>query len=83
MARRDVVVIGGSAGALESVSEIVRGRPAGFPAALFVVVHSPRSVTSALPRILSRAGHRPAIDPLFRSAAHHSGGRVVEPDLGS
>jgi two-component system, chemotaxis family, protein-glutamate methylesterase/glutaminase len=121
MARRDIVVIGGSAGAIESVSEIVRGLPAGFPAAIFVVVHFPGSVTSALPRILSRAGplpavhpeneapiepgriyvappdchlfiedhnirltrgpkengHRPAIDPLFRSAAHHYGSRVI------
>src|SRR5215207_5637565 len=113
MSRRDIVVIGGSAGAIESITEIVRGLPADFPAAIFVVVHFPGSVTSALPRILSRAGalravhpeseapierghiyvappdchlfieddnvrlsrgpkengHRPAIDPLFRSAA--------------
>jgi two-component system, chemotaxis family, protein-glutamate methylesterase/glutaminase len=121
MAQRDIVVIGGSAGAIESVSEIVRGLPAEFPAAIFTVVHFPGSVTSALPRILSRAGHmpaehpadeapilpgriyvappdchlfleegnvrlsrgpkenghRPAIDPLFRSAARHYGGRVI------
>lgn len=121
MPRGDIVVIGGSAGAIESVSEIVRGLPRDFDAAVFVVVHFPGSVTSALPRILSRVGslpalhseseepirpgriyvappdchlflesghvrltrgpkengHRPAIDPLFRSAAHHYGRRVV------
>lgn len=121
MARRDIVVIGGSAGAIESASEIVRALPAEFPAAIFTVVHFPGSVTSALPKILSRAGHlvaehpadeapivpgriyvappdchlfleqgnirlsrgpkenghRPAIDPLFRSAARHYGSRVI------
>jgi two-component system chemotaxis response regulator CheB len=121
MAHRDIVVVGGSAGAVESVSDIVGGLPQDFPAAVFVVVHFPGSVTSTLPRILNRAGllpaahadneapikagriyvappdcqlflesgrirltrgpkengHSPAIDPLFRSAAHHYGNRVV------
>ena len=115
MPRRDIVVIGGSAGAIEPVSELVRNLPADFPAAIFLVIHFPGGVTSALPRILSRAGvlpahharneepihpghiyvappdchlfvedgivrltrgpkengHRPAIDPLFRSAANN------------
>ncbi len=121
MANRDIVVIGGSAGSIEAASEIVRGLPVEFPAALFVVVHFPGSVTSTLPHILARAGPlpawhandgepvrrgriyvarpnchlilhagrvrltsgpkengtRPAIDPLFRSAAHHYGSRVM------
>ena len=121
MPRRDIVVIGGSAGAIEPVSELVRNLPADFPAAIFLVIHFPGGVTSALPRILSRAGvlpahharneepihpghiyvappdchlfvedgivrltrgpkengHRPAIDPLFRSAAHHYQSRVI------
>jgi two-component system chemotaxis response regulator CheB len=121
MARRDIVVIGGSAGAIEGASEIVRALPADLSAAVFIVIHFPASAHSALPRILSRAGplparhaeneesirlgriyvappdcplflevghvrlsrgprengHRPAIDPLFRSAAHRYGDRVV------
>ena len=118
---RDIVVVGGSAGSIEAVTEVVRGLPSDFPGSLFVVVHFPGSVTSTLPRILSRAGplparhardgepvepgriyvappdchlhlsdghlrltrgpkengHRPAIDPLFRTAAHSYGPRVV------
>jgi two-component system, chemotaxis family, protein-glutamate methylesterase/glutaminase len=121
MAGRDIVVVGGSAGSIEAVSEVVRGLPPDFPAAVFVVVHFPGSVSSTLPRILSRAGplparhakdgepigprriyvappdchlylsdghvrlsrgpkengHRPAIDPLFRTAAHSYGPRVM------
>jgi two-component system, chemotaxis family, protein-glutamate methylesterase/glutaminase len=121
MAGRDIVVIGGSAGSIEAVTEVVRGLPPDFPGSVFVVVHFPGSVTSTLPRILSRAGplparhardgepiepgriyvappdchllltegqarlsrgpkengHRPAIDPLFRTAAHTYESRVV------
>lgn len=121
MAGRDIVVLGGSAGSIEAVTEVVRGLPPDFPGSLFVVVHFPGSVTSTLPRILSRAGplparhvrdgetiqpgriyvappdchlllterqarlsrgpkengHRPAIDPLFRTAAHNFESRVV------
>lgn len=59
-ARRDIVVIGGSAGAVEAAQHVVAGLPADLPAAVFVVVHVPATSTSALPSILSRAGALPA-----------------------
>jgi two-component system chemotaxis response regulator CheB len=121
MAGRDIIVVGASAGGVETLSALVRALPAGLPASLFVVCHFPSDQTSTLPRILSRAGplpashardgepirpgqiyvappdfhlklrpgtvrldhgprenrHRPAIDPLFRTAARAYGPRVV------
>jgi two-component system chemotaxis response regulator CheB len=56
VAGRDVIVIGASAGGVEALTQIVRGLPPGFPAAVFVVCHFPPGSQSALPEILSRQG---------------------------
>jgi two-component system chemotaxis response regulator CheB len=121
MPGRDIIVIGGSAGAIPVLNQIVGALPADLPAAVFVVIHSSPHHESHLAAILSRAGplpareaqdgepvlpgriyiaradhhlllhdgqvlvrrgprenrFRPAIDPLFRSAARDYRSRVV------
>lgn len=121
MARKDIVVVGASAGGMEALQNLAAALPADLPASVFVVWHMGPGVRSVLPEILTRAGplkayhpadgdaivpgriyvapsdhhlliekgfvrvkrgpkenrFRPAVDPLFRSAAYIHGPRVI------
>ncbi len=121
MSGHDVVVIGASAGGVESLIALMRGLPADLPASIFIVLHVSPYGPSARPAILQRTGslpvkhpvdgeairqgqvyvapsnhhllvqrgyvrvtsgaeengHRPAVDPLFRTAARAYDSRVV------
>ena len=118
---RDIVVIGGSAGATAPLKATLASLPADLPAAVFVALHiparsigilatvasavsslpvrqaedglpiTPGTITLAVPdhHLILAKGHmrlgrgprenmaRPAIDPLFRSAAVSYGSRVI------
>jgi two-component system chemotaxis response regulator CheB len=57
------IVIGASAGGVEALREVVSRLPPDLPAPVFVVLHIPPYVASALPRILSRSGPLEAMHP--------------------
>lgn len=63
MAERDIVVIGGSAGAIPPLVQVVEALPANFSASIFIVIHVPPYSPNALPQILSRAGALTAVLP--------------------
>lgn len=121
MLKKDIIVIGASAGGVEACKMLVSGLSVDFDGSVFIVIHLPGNGVSVLPEIFSASGpllavhpedgelirpariyvappdfhmlvkpghirlvagpeenySRPAIDPLFRTAASAYGNRVV------
>jgi two-component system, chemotaxis family, protein-glutamate methylesterase/glutaminase len=63
MPSEQAIVIGASAGGIESLREVVSRLPADLPAPVFVVLHVAPFVASTLPEILSRSGPLRASHP--------------------
>jgi two-component system, chemotaxis family, protein-glutamate methylesterase/glutaminase len=77
---REIVVIGGSAGSIEPLNQIVSGLPPDFPGSVFVVVHISADSPTVLARILSRSGPLPAANPLDREEIQRGHIYVASPD---
>jgi two-component system, chemotaxis family, protein-glutamate methylesterase/glutaminase len=60
MGPREVVVVGGSAGSLESLRDLVEALPADLPGFVAVTIHISEHAKSQLPWLLSRFGPLPA-----------------------
>jgi two-component system, chemotaxis family, protein-glutamate methylesterase/glutaminase len=61
--RRDVIVIGGSAGSIEALLHMLGALPAELPAAIGIVVHRSPHFVSNLVGVLQRCSRLPIIEP--------------------
>ena len=77
--RRDIVVIAASAGGVEALSAVLRGLPADFGAALFIVQHI-GGWPSLLPEILSRSGTLPVAHARDGEPIEHGRVYIAPPD---
>jgi two-component system chemotaxis response regulator CheB len=80
MPAKHIVVIGASAGGIETLRELVRDLPADFPAPIAIVLHTAPQSPSILHEILSRSGALPAIAPRDRERLSPGKIYVAPPD---
>ena len=78
--KRDIVVIGASAGGVEALQRLCGALPAGFPAAVFITQHLSASARSVLPQLLDRASPLPAFSPADGDPIEHGKIYVSAPD---
>jgi two-component system chemotaxis response regulator CheB len=63
MQKKDIVVIGASAGGVIALVDLFKTIPKDFDGYIFVVLHVSPFSPSVMPQILSRAGHLKAVHP--------------------
>ena len=78
--KRDVVVIGGSAGGIEALRALVAALPPLPDVCFLVVIHVPASARSVLPQILARTGVLPAVHAVDGAPLLRGGILVAPPD---
>ena len=81
MTKRDVIVIGTSAGGVEALLTIVAALPPTLPASIFIVLHQPPTGTSVLPTLLSQVGPLPATHAVDGEGIRPGHIYVAPPDL--
>jgi two-component system chemotaxis response regulator CheB len=79
--RTAVVAVGGSAGGIEALRELVAGLPAALPAPVLVTVHIGDRARSKLPEVLSRVGLLPAAHARHGEPLRPGHIYVAPPDL--
>jgi two-component system, chemotaxis family, protein-glutamate methylesterase/glutaminase len=77
--QRNIIVIGGSAGALDAMLEIVAAFPREFPGTIFIVSHIGGN-RSHLPALLTSAGLLPATHPESGEPIHAGHIYIAPPD---
>ena len=80
MPRRDVVVIGASAGGLEALRRLVARLPADLPASVLVAVHLAPTAPSRLAEVLGKAGPLPAAPAVSGERMRHGRIYTAVPD---
>lgn len=79
--RRDIIVIGASAGGIETLIRLVRGLPADLPATVLVAAPIQGNSTQRLPALLSGEGALPAVHVWGREPIRHGVIYVAAPDF--
>ncbi len=80
MVTRDIVVIGGSAGAVIAVSEIVARLPADLPAAVFVALHVSPTSEEWLSAVLAKSSLLPVLSPTAAQSIESGRIYIARPD---
>src|SRR6185437_6679367 len=81
MANHGVVAIGASAGGFQALTELVKGLPGDFPAALLVTIHLHPKASKVLPDLVNRAGSLPAAFAEDGEEIAPGGIYIAPPDL--
>src|SRR5438045_5174821 len=69
MTKRNIIVVGTSAGGVDALCELNKHLPQNLDASVFVVMHV--GTTSLLPEILSRCGNLPAVSAQHQKRFQH------------
>jgi two-component system, chemotaxis family, protein-glutamate methylesterase/glutaminase len=77
---RDLVLIGGSTGAIEALQRLLKSVPSNFPAAIFIVVHTTPEGPGLLPNVLSRSSRLPAVFPKHGDPVRRGYVYIAPPD---
>ena len=80
MAKRNIIVIGGSMGSFEVFKTLAVGLPGDLDAAIFVVWHMSPIISGVLPWVMNKAGNLEAVEPEDGDPIEHGRIYVARPD---